>query len=133
MSPLVVAQRDTRVGSEDDSDDESRLLSEVEPSTENEKHASTELKENLLNEEQRILNGKKIFYLNYCFLLCIFCLAGRFRLFKETQYAHATAASRRYFDEVEPLGPTVVLRNFECQAAMTLIDDCATQQARKVS
>ena len=76
VSPLVVAQRDTKLDSEDDINDESRLPSEVEPSTENEKHASTELKENKLNE-QRILNGKKIFYLNYCFLLCIFCLAGR--------------------------------------------------------
>ena len=37
-----------------------------------------------------------------------------------------------YSDEVEPLGQLVVLRNFESQAAMTLIDKVATEEARKV-
>ena len=49
-----------------------------------------------------------------------------------TQYAAENSASRMYFDEVEPLGQLVVLRNFESQAAMTLIDKVATEEARKV-
>ena len=37
-----------------------------------------------------------------------------------------------YSDEVEPLGQLVVVRNFESQAAMTLIDKVSTEEARKV-
>ena len=122
---LEAASGKPEKGNEHSGKVETNLTAEAEPENEGES-ASTFWKENILTE-QRILNGKTIFvivamWINYYYS------AGRLK----TQYAAENTASRRYFDEVEPLGPVVVLSNFECEAAMTLIDASATKHARKV-